>query len=268
MKLKELCEALCNGLAMREVKIGYAIKTPFKLPDGDSIGLYVRRDEQNPRMLRLEDDGGTIAALEEDGVSFSSEARSEALADLLRQYDAHYDDAASTIFTEYVDESRLPANFVKFMALMLRLQDLRMLAQDRVREVFKDDVRRLVEKYFEGRVEILEDENPNEVLKDYVADFVLKTESGDTLALFAASSETKALESLLLWQELRSRKLARVQSMALFEGPKPQRIKSRTMSRLMNSEVVLGTLEGDRWELAQKIGKIINVAPQPETLIN
>jgi hypothetical protein len=267
MKLKELCEALCSGLALREVKIGYAIKTPFKLPDGDHIGLYIRRDPANPRLMRMEDDGGTIAALEEDGVSFATETRSDALADLLKQYDAHYDDADSIIYTDYVDEGRVPANFVKFMALMLRLQDLRMLAQERVREVFKDDVRQLVEQYFEGRVEILEDENPNEVLKDYVADFVLKAKGGQTLALFAASSETKALESLLLWQELRSRKVDRVRSMALFEGPKPQRIKSRTMSRLMNSEVVLGTLEGDRWELAQKIGKTINVLPQ-EMAIN
>ncbi len=267
MKLNELCEALCSSLALREVKIGYAVKTPFRLPDGDAIGLYIRRDETNPRLLRLEDDGGTIAALEEDGVSFATESRSDALADLLEQYDAHYDDVASVIYTDYVDESRVPANFVKFMALMLRLQDLRMLAQERVREAFKDDVRELVEEYFEGRVDILEDANPNEVLKDYVADFVLKSKAGETLALFAASSETKALESLLLWQELRSRKLERVRSMALFEGPKPQRIKSRTMSRLMNSEVVLGTLEGDRWELAQKIGKTINVVPQ-EAAVN
>ncbi len=262
MKINELCDVLCSGLALREVKIGYAIKTPFKLPDGDSIGLYIRRDVANPKLLRFEDDGGTIVGLEEDGVSFSVESRSDALTELLQQYDAHYDEAASIIYTDYVDESRLPANFVKFMALMLRLQDLRLLAHERIREVFRDDVRQLVEQYFEGLVDILEDENPHEGLKDYVADFVLKSKSGKTLALFAASSETKALESLLLWQELRSRKMDRVRSMALFEGPKPQRIKSRTMSRLMNSEVVLGTLEGDRWELAQKIGKTIDVPPQ------
>jgi hypothetical protein len=262
MKINELCQALCSGLALREVKIGYAIKTPFKSPDGDSIGLYIRRDVANPQLLRLEDDGGTIATLEEHGVSFSVESRSDALAELLQQYDAHYDEKESIIYTDYVDDSRVPAHFVKFMALMLRLQDLRLLAHDRIREIFKDDVRQLIEQYFEGRVDIFEDENPSEILKDYVADFVLKSKDGETLALFAASSETKALESLLLWQELRNRKFDHVRSMALFEGPKPQRIKPRTMSRLLNSEVALGTLEGDRWELAQKIGKIIKVLPQ------
>jgi hypothetical protein len=261
MKLNELCEALCSSVALREVAIGYAIKTPFQLPDGDYIAVYIRRDRENPRYLRLEDDGGTIASLEEDGVSFASEARADAFADMLRQYDAHYDETASIVHTDYVDESRVPANFVKFMALMLRLQDFRLLTNERVREAFKDDVRKLVEQYFRGRVEILEDVNPDETLKDYVADFVLKAVNGDTLALFAAASETKALESLLLWQELRSRQMERIRSMALFEMAKPQRIKTRTMSRLMNSDVVLGSMEGDRWELARKIGKTINVQP-------
>jgi hypothetical protein len=264
MKLNELCEALCSGMALHEVKIGYAIKTPFRLPDGDAVGLYIRRDIDNPKLLRLEDDGATIASLEEAGVSLSLETRADALADLLKQYDAHYDEEHSIIFTDYVDESRLPANFIKFMALMLRVQDLRLMANDRVREAFKDDVRALIGKYFEGRVDIFEDENPNEVLKDYVADFVLKSKNGETLALFAASSETKALESFVLWQELRSRRIDSIRSMALFEGPKPQRIKTRTMSRLLNSEVVLGTMEGDQWELAQKIGKSINVLPLSE----
>jgi hypothetical protein len=261
MKLNDLCRALCSGLALREVPVGYAVKTPFKQTDGDYIGLYIRRDEANPSIMRLEDDGGTIASLEEDGVSFGLESRAEALAALLKQYDAYLDESESVIHTDYVDETRLPANFVKFMALLLRLQDLRLLTQDRIREAFKDDVRALVVRYFKDKVEILEDENPNEVLRDYVADFVLRAHTGETLALFAASSETKALESLLLWQELTRRNLKGVKSMALFEGPKPQRIKTRTMSRLMNSEVMLGTLEGDPWELVQKMGKSLNVQP-------
>ena len=131
MNLNDLCRALCSGLALREVPVGYAIKTPFKQPDGDHIGLYIRRDVIDPSIMRLEDDGGTIAALEEDGVSFGLESRAEALASLLKQYDAHLDETESVIHTDYVEEARLPANFVKFMALLLRLQDLRLLTQDR-----------------------------------------------------------------------------------------------------------------------------------------
>lgn len=261
MKLKELCSALCSGLAMREVPIGYAIKTPFHNQDGDSIGVYIRRQNDNPSMLRLEDDGGTLAALEEYGVSFTNDARLDALSALLKQYDAQLDESDVIIHTEYLLEDRVPAAFTKFMALLLRIQDLQMLSQERVREIFKDDVRALVEKHFKGRVEILEDEKPNEVLTDYVADFVLRAPSGETLAVFAASSELKALEALLLWQEVTRRNVKHVRSMAIFEGAKPQRIKSRTMSRLMNSEVLLGAMEGDTWELARKMAQNLDLSP-------
>lgn len=259
MKLEELCKALCSGLAMSPVPIGYAIKTPFRSADGDAIGMYLRRDPDNPDRVRFEDDGSTIATLEEEGVSFSSETRSDALSDLLKSYDAHYDDESSIIFTEYVPEARAPANFAKFMALMLRVQDLRLLSQERVREVFKDDVRDLIETHFKDRIEIVEDENPNEVLKDYVADFVLRAPSGDTLAIYAVSTEVKALEALLLWQELTRRSLPRVKSMAVFETAKPQRIKSRTLSRLMNSDVMLAAMDGDQWEIARKISVTLDV---------
>jgi Domain of unknown function DUF1828 len=259
MKLQEICRALCAGLAMREVPIGYAIRTPFQKLDGDAIGVYLRREIGSPGLLRLEDDGGTIASLEEDGVSFASETRSDALNVLLHQYNAQFDENTMIIHTDYLPESRIPANFAKFMALLIRLQDLRLLSQDRVRELFKDDVRLMLSKHFGGQIEILEDEKPNHLLPDYVADFVLRSPSGETLALFAASSETKALEALLLWQELARRRLTNVHSMAIFEGAKPQKIKSRTMSRLMNSEVLLGTLEGDPWELARKMAQNLDI---------
>lgn len=259
MRLEELCRALCSGLDMRPVPIGYAIKTPFRSQDGDAIGMYLRREPDNPSQLRFEDDGGTLASLEEDGVSLSSDTRSDALADLLTQYGAHYDDESAVIYTDYFSEDRVPANFAKFMALLLRVQDLRMLSHERVREVFKDDVRALLEKHFVDRVEILEDHNPSEVLKDYVADFVLKAPSGGILAVYAASTEIKALEALLLWQELSRRSLSGIQSMAIFEGAKPQRIKNRTMSRLMNSEVMLGAMDGDQWEIARKMAQTLAV---------
>lgn len=259
MRLEELCRALCSGLDMRPVPIGFAIKTPFKTADGDALGIYLRREKDNPSHLRFEDDGATVAGLEEDGVSLSSETRAEAFMDLLASYDAYYDDESAVIFTDYFTEDRAPANFAKFIALMLRVQDLRMLSQERVREYFKDDVRALLEKHFRDRVEIIEDENPSEVLKDYVADFVLRSPDGETLAVYAASTEIKALEALLLWQELSRRSILGIRSMAIFEGAKPQRIRTRTVSRLMNSDVMLGAMDGDEWELARKVAQTLAV---------
>lgn len=255
MKLKDLCNAFCTGLSMREVPIGYAIKTPFVGPDGDALAIYLRRLAGSPSVVRFEDDGSTLAALEEDGVSLESEARANALADLLKQYGAFYDEPGAVLHTDYFEEARAPAVFTKFMALMLRVQDLRMLTRERVRESFKDDVRKFVEEHFNGRVKIAEDVNPNEVLRDYVADFVLTAANGTTLAVYATSTENKALEALLLWQELARQNISDIQSMALLEQAKPPAIKERTISRLMNSNVVMGSLDGVTSDLAKKMSE-------------
>jgi hypothetical protein len=254
MKLNDICKALCAGLSMREVPIGYAIATPFEGPDGDKISLYMRKSSDAPGHVRFEDDGGTIASLEADGISLSSETRADTLSMLLRQYDAYFDETALVLHTDYFDEQRAPANFAKFMALMLRVQDLRFLSRDRVRETFKDDVRTFVERHFQGKVTITEDENPNEVLKDYVADFVLRSTDGSTLAIYATSTENKALEALLLWQELTRQGIGNVRSMALLEQAKPAALKARTMSRILNSDVMTGSLDGAEADLARKMG--------------
>ncbi len=259
MKVEELCKAFCSGLALRPVPIGFAVKTPFEAPDGDAIGFYLRRSADAPSHLRFEDDGGTIAALEEDGVSLEAESRFEAFKTLLKQYHAYYDESTYSIYTDYIPEKRIPTNFAKFTALLLRLHDLRLYTRDRVEKVFKDDVRSLVNEYFEHKVEIFEDETPSEVLTDYVADFVLRARTGETLAVYAASTEIKALEALLLWQELGRRNVKSVKSMALFDRASPPFIRKRTLSRLINSEVLLGTMDGTRWEIARKIANSLKV---------
>lgn len=252
MNLEELCEALCSGLAMQPVPIGYAIKTPFVGPDGDAIAMYMRRQEGAPSIVRFEDDGGTIAGLAEDGVSLEMESRSDALTHLLYQYGAHYDESGAVLHTDYFEEGRAPANFAKFMALLLRVQDLRMLTRERVARAFRDDVRDFIKSSFEDRVDVTEESNPNEVLKDYVADFVLRT-PGHVVAVYAVSTELKALEALILWQELQRQKIQNIRSMAILETPKPQLIKQRTMSRLMNSGVILGSMQGTKSDLVSKI---------------
>jgi hypothetical protein len=253
MKLDELCKSLCSGLAMRPVPIGYAIRTPFVGGDGDAIGMYLRRQPGAPNIVRFEDDGGTIASLESDGVNLSTDSRFEALASLLEQYGAQYDEAAELIHTDYFEEVRAGPNFVKFIALLLRIQDLRMLSTQKVERAFKDDVRAFVDEHFSGRVQIEEESNPSEMLADYVSDFVLRTHDGVRLALYASSTENKALEALLLWQELERQKIGDIRSMALLQTSKPSTIKQRTMSRLMNSGVLFGTMDGSRAELKRKI---------------
>lgn len=38
----EICHALCDGFAVSNVPIGFAVKSPFKWYSGDNLTFYVR----------------------------------------------------------------------------------------------------------------------------------------------------------------------------------------------------------------------------------
>lgn len=251
--LEDICGTFCDGLAMREVPIGYAIRTPFKDSDGDAVALYLRRDPVMPNRFRLEDDGGTVSALQEEGFSLDSEPRLIEFQSLLMEHGCLYDEIEYTIHTEYMEEAKLAAYFLKFMSLMLRVADLRMLNRERVRDSFKADLQAFVEEAFRGTAATVErDVPPLPGLSDYVADVVVHAPAG-RLAIFAGTTEVKALEALVLWQEVARQGLAGIVPVVVLETAKPQQIKARTMSRIINSDVTLATMDGSKWDVTQKL---------------
>lgn len=250
--LKDVCGTFCDGLAMREVPMGFAIRTPFRNADGDAVALYARRDSDIAGRYRFEDDGATIAELQEEGFSLDSEARSSEFHKLLSEYGCHYDEGEILIHTDYLTEEQLPAYFLKFMALMVRLGDLRMLSRNVVRDTFKADLQEFVETTFEGMAAVERDASPVASLSDYVADVVVRGPDA-TLAIYAGTTEVKALEAFVLWQELERQGLSGIIPMVVFESAKPATIKARTMARLMNSNVSLGSLAGSQWDVGQKM---------------
>lgn len=251
--LKDICGTFCDGLAMREVPIGFAIRTPFKSGDGDAVALYLRKDTSMPGRFRLEDDGGTVSALQEEGFSLESEPRFVEFQTLLAEHGCIFDEGEYIIHTEYMDEARLPAYFLKFMSLMLRVSDLRMLSRERVRDSFKADLQAFVEEVFQGTSARVErDAAPLPTLSDYVADVVVHA-PGARLAIYAGTTEVKALEALVLWQEMARQGLGGIVPVVILESAKPPQIKARTMSRIINSDVALASMDGSRWDVTQKL---------------
>lgn len=232
--------------------MGYAIRTPFRSADGDPVALYARRDTDIPGRYRFEDDGATMADLQEEGFSLENESRGAEFHRLLAEYGCHYDEGEILIHTDYLTEDQLPAYFLKFMALMVRLGDLRMLSRTVVRDTFKGDLQEFVEATFEGMATVERDTSPLSSLSDYVADVVVRGPDA-VLAIYAGTSEVKALEAFVLWQELERQGLSSVIPMVVFERAKPTAIKQRTVARLMNSDVYLGSLEGSHWDVSQKM---------------
>lgn len=121
MKKDDICAAFCEPMDLCEVPIGYAIKTPFRRPDGDSVAVYLRRNPQNQYEYRVEDDGETIAFLEANGADLDSDTRFEALVSMLKEYDGFYSETESLIHTRFVPELSVPSLAVSFVALILRV---------------------------------------------------------------------------------------------------------------------------------------------------
>lgn len=245
------CEAFCQRLALREVPIGRVLKTPFRRPDGDPIDVYMRRADDGT--YRLEDDGQTIGFIEAGGVDLESDTRFEALTELLREYDAFWDENESLLHTDYLLEERLPPAAIKFSALLLRIYDLLLLTTSRVRSTFRDDLIDMVRRQFGPQAAIELNAPVQESMKDYLVDIIVRAPDGRSLAIFAATSELKALEAILFWKEYRDQDIRNMRAMLVLETAKPRDIKERTVTRVMNSGLILAAMDGEEIQIGRKM---------------
>ena len=134
-----------------------------------------------------------------------------------------------------------------------------MLAQSKVRNTFLADLKEMVEVNFSDRAEVEFSAQVDINLKDYFADIVIHAPNGKALAIYAATSEVKALESLLIAAKIKEERLSKIKSMLVLETGKPQQIKARTLSRVMNSEVQLAAMDGTVQEITQKMAESVSL---------
>jgi hypothetical protein len=253
MKSADFCKAFCEPIALRAVPIGFVLRTPFRRADGDPIAIYLRRDQESGQRYRLEDDGQTIGFLEASGVDLETETRQDALVELLKEHEAFMDEREFVLHSAYMDERELPAAAVRFTALMLRVIDLLLLSSNRVRSTFKDDLVEIVERQFGAGSHIQLNMPLQMSMKDYVVDIIVRAPDGRALAIFAGTSELKALEALLFWKECREQKVEGARSMLVLETAKPREIKERTLSRVMNSDILLAAMDGEEIQIRRKM---------------
>ena len=251
MNEEDFCHAFCRHLALREVPIGYVLRSPFRRPDGDPIDIYMRKAEGGT--YRLEDDGQTLGFIEANGVDLDSERRFEVLVSLLKESDAFLDEREWLVHSRYLAPSELPAAAVRFSALLLRMFDLLLLSTSRVRSTFLDDLIELVRRQFGLEASITLNQPAEESMRDYPADILVQSRDGRSLAIFAATSELKALEALLFWKEYRELEVTNLRAMLVLEQSKPREIKERTFSRIMNSGLILASMDGEEIQIGRKM---------------
>lgn len=259
MKPDVFCAVFCGKLALQEVPIGYVLKTPFVRRDGDAIAIYIRTNEKNPSLFRMEDDGLAMTELELAGFDLDTESRLDAMGELMDEFHVAFDEVECVFHTEFVDETALPELALRFSHFILRVPDLQLLVTERIRRTFIEDLLRLVEEQF-ADCYIHVNKPINQEMKDYVVDIIVRSPDERVLAIFAATSELKALESLLFWRECKDRKVQHVRSMLVLEKAKPGYIKGRTLSRVMNSDLLLASMEGEEIAIREKMAMVLEHA--------
>jgi hypothetical protein len=196
-----LCQAFCAALRMRSVPGGHVVETPYANSDGDPLLLYFIR-EGTASTWRIEDDGTQVPLLEASGVDIRGQSRGEALDFLLREYGASFDEDARTIKTPFMSEVELGAASVKFVALLLRLQDLALLSPHVVRNTFREDALAAIRAKFDGIASIDENVPIAAELPAYLSDVRISAPGVPPIAVYIATTEERALQALVLKMEM------------------------------------------------------------------
>jgi hypothetical protein len=125
-----LCKAFCDELVLRAVPAGLAVSTGLTLSSGEPLGFYVVGPDPAGR-YRIEDDGTTIPLIEAAGIDLDTQTRTEAVAALYDEYGVSYNAETSELSTPSLLQEEVPQRALRFVALLLRLQDLVLLTPER-----------------------------------------------------------------------------------------------------------------------------------------
>jgi hypothetical protein len=136
------------------------------------------------------------------GSYLSGRSRGEALDFLLREYGAKFDKDERVIHTSFFPESELGPLSLRFVALLLRLQDLALLSPHVVRSTFREDVLAAIREKFVGIASVEEGAPISNALAAYNADCVISRSNVPPLAVYLGVSEERALQALVLKMEL------------------------------------------------------------------
>lgn len=257
MNKQMLCEAFCQDLEVSNVPAGLVVRTGFMTRDGDAIGFYITRHPTDAKLWRVEDSGLVIPMIEAAGVNLDSGTRATAFHRILEEYGASFDQEASELHSEYVSESDIPSEAMRFVALLLRVQDLELLTAETVANTFREDVQADLDRYISGLASVAYRVAPHRLLRDYEADALI-TSSNCTLALYFATTDERVNESVILWMENKERQTG-LKVALMLEREKPAQINSRSLRRAMNRLDATTVYRDDEIGAISRIAQLVGV---------
>lgn len=196
-----LCREFCGNLHVDKVMAGWLITTPFTMPDGDPVRFYIM--DGGPDLVWLEDDGTQVGMLEAEGVTLEKGSSRRDDFDLtLSLHGAHFDEQTGLICSEKMSRDVVAEAAIKFMSLMMRIQDFALLSVERVRNAWHEDVVRRIHKAYDGVAAIEENSPVSSEFSNWPADVVIRKSGLQPTAIFLATSNSKGLQALVLKMEL------------------------------------------------------------------
>lgn len=212
-----LCQAFCGDLKLTDVPIGFAVTTTFRRDDGDSVAFYLVRDKIRSGVYRIEDDGTTIPFLEAAGVDFTTSMRSEALDALLVGHGVEFDEDEMLLHTQPMLEIDLPKAAMRFLSLMLRINDFLLLTKDKVASTFKEDAAMKILERMEGKAIVEQDKPVSSSLSDTVPDMVIRAPDRVPVAVFFGTSAQRVNDAIFLQMQALYEAHEQLQVIALLE---------------------------------------------------
>lgn len=251
------CKAFCEEIEVREVPAGFAVKTPFSYADGDFVGFYVVQCDNG---YRFEDSGVLIPWLESTGVNLQSGARAEQFRLILDEHQAIFDEDEQEIRTEIVTAGEIQKTSVRFVSLLLRLQDLQLLRPEVVEKTFIEDVKTAIYQRYGAWATITFDSSPVSSESDYSADILIAPPSGKPLAIYLGTRDTRVDEAVMVWMESQiSQDGGTVKVAVVYEDDKlPASVSRRSYRRATNRVDASLIFRGDEGGVLSKVGRILD----------
>lgn len=251
-----LCKAFCASLDVRTVPVGYVVRTPYDNADGDPLLVYFVREG---RSWRLEDDGTQVPWLEANGVDIGGKSRAAAFSSLLTEYGATFDYDRRTLASEPLDEDEVGAAAVRFVGLLLRLQDLALLSPQTVRNTWREDALAALHIAFDGVAALSESASLSPDMKGYDADIVVQPPSGPPMAIYLGTSEEKALQAIIAKMEAEKYRGIAAKVALMVEKSKSNPVKEATYSLAMARLDTVVSFREAKEDTMQRLGQVVGV---------
>ena len=117
---------------------------------------------------------------------------------------------------------------MKFLALMLRIQDFALLNVERVRNAWHEDVIRGIHLAYDGKARVEEGMPVSAKFRNWPADVVITADGIDPTAIFMATSNSKGLQALVLKMELEKYQKIKCNVVLIVERPTKNELSEPT----------------------------------------